>query len=266
VNATGDAAAQTSRRRLDWRGAVVPLALVAIAQVSAMLFGIKSDSLAAPSDIAASLAKAVFDGTLLIATAQTLGAALGGLVIGGAIGLIIGILLGLSTTFDRLMQFSIEAIRPIPAAAIIPVAILIFGFGFRMEIAIVAFSSTWPVLIFTRAAVAGVEPRLIEVARALGFGPPARIVKIVLPAALPRIFVAFRLAAGIALIVAVTVEVAANPLGLGNGIMVAQQSLDPALMFAFLVWIGVIGWAFNGALLWAQRRLFGPAAMVDMRR
>jgi ABC-type nitrate/sulfonate/bicarbonate transport system permease component len=113
--------------------------------------------------------------------------------------------------------------------------------------------------------VAGIEPRLVEVARVLGFGFLDRVRKIILPAALPRIFVAFRLASGIALIVAVTVEVAANPLGLGHGIMVAQQSLQPALMFAFLVWIGVLGWALNGFLLWAQRRLFGPAAMAGTR-
>jgi len=85
----------------------------------------------------------------------------------------------------------------------------------------------------------------------------------VLPAALPRIFVAFRLAAGIALIVAVTVEIAINPLGLGYAMMNAQQTLRPALMLALLVWIGLIGWGFNGLLLWMQNRLFGPAARVE---
>jgi NitT/TauT family transport system permease protein len=79
---------------------------------------------------------------------------------------------------------------------------------------------------------------------------------------LPRIFVAFRLAAGYALIIAVTVEITANPLGLGYGIMVAQQSLHPDLMFAYLFWIGLVGWSFNWLLSWAQRRLFGPAALV----
>jgi ABC-type nitrate/sulfonate/bicarbonate transport system permease component len=165
-------------------------------------------------------------------------------------------------TADRLMEFSIEAFRPIPAVALIPIALLIFGFGFRMEIAIVAFAAFWPVLILSRSAVAGVEPRLIQVARALGFGMAARVWKIVLPAALPRIFVAFRLAAGIALIVAVTVEIAANPLGLGYGMMLAQQTLRPELMLAFLVWLGIVGWGMNQVLVWSQRRLFGPAAMV----
>jgi NitT/TauT family transport system permease protein len=132
-----------------------------------------------------------------------------------------------------------------------------------MEIAIVAFSTVWTVLILTRAAVAGIEPRLLEVSRVLGLSFAARVWKIILPAALPRIFVAFRLAAGIALIVAVTVEVVANPLGLGHSIMLAQQTLRPDLMFALLVWIGLTGWVLNAALLWAQWKLFGPAAIVE---
>ena len=110
--------------------------------------------------------------------------------------------------------------------------------------------------------MAGVEPRLIQVARALGFGLASCVWKIILPAALPRIFVAFRLAVGIALIVAVTVEIAANPLGLGYNMMLAQQTLQPELMFALLFWLGIMGWALNHAMLWSQKRLFGPAAMV----
>ena len=83
-----------------------------------------------------------------------------------------------------------------------------------------------------------------------------------IPAALPRIFVAFRLSAGIALIVAVTVEIAINPIGLGAGIMLAQQALRPDLMLAYLFWIGVIGYALNVLLIAAQRRLFGRAALA----
>jgi ABC-type nitrate/sulfonate/bicarbonate transport system permease component len=84
----------------------------------------------------------------------------------------------------------------------------------------------------------------------------------VIPAALPRIFVAFRLAAGVALIVAVTVEIAVNPLGLGYGIMTAGQALRPDLMLAYLVWIGIVGFALNAALVLAQQRLFGRAAQI----
>jgi NitT/TauT family transport system permease protein len=153
-------------------------------------------------------------------------------------------------------------VRPIPSVALAPVALVALGFGYRLEIAIVAFACTWPVLLLTRSAVAGVEPRLIEVARALRLSFPARVVKIIVPAALPRIFVAFRLAAGFALIVAVTIEIAINPLGLGAGMMTAGQALRPELMLAYLLWIGIVGFALNILLVLAQQRLFGRAALV----
>ena len=160
------------------------------------------------------------------------------------------------------MEVTIEAIRPIPSIALLPIALIALGFGYRMEIAIVAFACVWPILILSRAAVREVEPRLMEVSRALRLSPADRVRKIIIPAALPRIFVAFRLAAGIALIVAVTVEIAINPIGLGAAIMTAQQALRPDLMLAYLVWIGLIGYGLNAGLMLAQRRLFGRAALV----
>jgi NitT/TauT family transport system permease protein len=223
---------------------------------------LQSDTLASPAAALGAGVRALADGTMLVATAQTLANAFGGLALGGGAGLVFGILLGSSAVADRLMEFSVEALRPIPSVALIPVAMLTFGFGFRMEIAIVAFASFWPLLILSRNAVAGVDPALFDVARVLRLKPLARTLKIVLPAALPRIFVAFRLAAGIALTVAVTVEVSTNPLGLGYGMMLAEQSLHPELMLAYLLWIGIIGWALNFAILHAQRRLFGRSAQV----
>jgi NitT/TauT family transport system permease protein len=241
------------------KGAAFPLALVIVAEIAFRGLGVKSDTLAAPSAIVVAAWSALLDGSLAAATAQTLWAALAGLVLGGSVGLVLSILFGLFAPLARLLQIPIEVLRPIPSIAVLPIAMLVFGFGFRMEIAIVAFACLWPVLIIGQAAIAGIEPRLLEVGRALGLGLGARIVKIVLPAALPRLFVAFRLAASAALIVAVTVEIAANPLGLGYQLIAAQQSLQPATMLATLLWVGVVGWGLNWLLLTAQRRLFGPA-------
>lgn len=247
-------------RRL--RGLAFPVALLVIAQIAAMATHLQSYTLAAPSEAFLAGVHAVADGSLFVATVQTLANAFGGLALGGAAGLVCGIALGSNAIADRLMEFSVEALRPIPSVALIPIAMLTFGFGFRMEIAIVAFAAFWPVLILTRNAVAGIDPALLDVARVLRLTPLARTVKIVLPAALPRIFVGFRLAAGIALTVAVTVEVSTNPLGLGYGMILAEQSLHPDLMLAYLLWIGILGWGLNFAITHAQRRLFGRAAFA----
>lgn len=247
----------------EWlKALLLPVTALVAFEIWARASGLHSDSLAPPSAIVVALLEALGDGSILTATRDTLVSAFAGLAIGGGLGLALGIALGIFRIFDRLMEVTIEAIRPIPSIALLPIALIALGFGYRMEIVIVAFACIWPILILSRAAIGGIEPRLIEVSRALRLTPVDRVRKIIIPAALPRIFLAFRLAAGIALIVAVTVEIAINPIGLGAGIMTAQQALRPDLMLGYLLWIGLVGYALNAALIVAQRRLFGRAAVV----
>ena len=196
---------------------------------------------------------AAADGSLLSATAFTLGSAALGLGIGALLALLLGIALGLSARASRMAFLSIEVFRPVPSVALIPLAMLIWGFGLRMEVAVVAFATFWPLLVLTQAAVRQVEPQLLEVALALELTPAQRTRWVVLPAIVPRLFVALRLGVAIALVVAVTVEIAANPSGMGYAMSLAQQSLDPALMLAWLLWIGVVGVAINSGAMWLQR-------------
>lgn len=248
--------------RAALKALVLPVALLVAAEAAVRVSGTTSQAIAAPTAVAFALVEALTDGSMLTATRDTLVGAFAGLALGSVLGLALGILLGLVKPLDRLMEITIEAVRPIPSVAVIPIAMLALGFGYGMEIAIVAFACLWPMLILSRSAITGIEPRLLEVARALRLSPVQRVFKIVLPAALPRIIVAFRLAAGIALVVAVTVEIAANPLGLGYGILIAQQSLRPELMLAYLLWIGLVGLLVNALLAWGQGRLFGRAALT----
>jgi ABC-type nitrate/sulfonate/bicarbonate transport system permease component len=243
----------------------LPFGLIALAEIGARAGG-PSDSVAPPSEVAAAFGGALADGSLIAATRDTLIAAFVGLAIGASLGLALGIVLGSFRALDRLLEFALELLRPIPSVAVIPIALVALGFGYRLEFVIVAYACFWPLLILTRAAVGSVEPRLIEVARVLKLTPLQRMLKIVAPAVLPRVFVAFRLAAGVSLIVAVTVEIAVNPQGLGYEVMTAGQALRPALMLAYVVWIGIVGFALNAALVFAQMRLFGQAARVEAAR
>ena len=178
-------------------------------------------------------------------------------------GLAAGIALGFSETLRRAAFLTIELLRPIPSVALLPLSLLIFGFGYRMEIAVIAFATFWPSLILTQNAVAQIEPRLIEVARLMGLSRLQTAWKIVLPAAAPRLMTALRLAAGLALVVAVTAEIVSNPQGLGHDLMIAQETLRPERMFAVLFWVGLIGWGKNAALLRLERWLFAHRGEVD---
>ena len=123
-----------------------------------------------------------------------------------------------------------------------------------MSAAVAAFACFWPILIVTAAAVRGIDPRLIEVGRMLGLSLPRRILKLALPAAIPGIMVGVRIAAGIAIVVTVTTEIVSNPRGLGYGMTIAAQSLQADLVWATLLWVGVIGWLVNWAMLCLEQR------------
>jgi len=150
-----------------------------------------------------------------------------GFAIGTIIGLALGIAFGISDTLNRLMEVTVEAIRPIPSIALLPIALISARFrlphGNRDRGVCLRLAGPDPLPrrgAQHRAAADGGGAGVTPAAGAAGL-------KIIIPAALPRIFVAFRLSAGIALIVAVTVEIAINPLGLGAGIMAGAAGAAP---------------------------------------
>lgn len=241
------------------QAATFPVCLLSLLEWYAR--GADSQALAPPSLAAQAFVAACADGSLWQATLFTLVSAALGLLPGAGLGVLLGIALGLSPRASAISFLSVEVLRPVPSVALIPLALLVFGFGLRMEVAVVGFATFWPMLLLAQAAARQVDPRLLEVAMALGLSPRDRICKIMIPAMVPRLFVALRLGVAVALVVAVTVEIAANPHGMGYAIMIAQQSLDPALMLAWLLWIAVVGFAVNHlaqrAQTWVARRMGG---------
>lgn len=227
------------------RPLAVPALLLACLEFWARTAGASSEAIAAPSAALRAFAQSLSDGSLLSTTAFTLLSAGLGLAIGSVAGILVGVTLGLSQRAARAGFVTIELLRPVPSVALIPLAMLVFGFGLQMETAVVAFATFWPMLVMTQAAVRQVHPRLLEVALVLEMAPVRRFTSIVLPAIVARLFVALRLGVAVALVVAVTVEISANPHGMGYAMSVAQQSLDPATMWAWLFWIAVVGFAVN---------------------
>lgn len=245
------------------RAIAVPAVLIALLEWYTRTAGASSDALAPPTAAARALGQAALDGSLFQATGFTLGSAALGLFIGAVLGTLLGILLGLSHRAARMSFLTVEVLRPVPSVALIPLALLVFGFGVTMETSVVAFATFWPMLVLSQAAARQIEPRLLEVATALQLSPSDRLWKIIVPAMVPRLFVALRLGVAIALVVAVTVEIAANPHGMGYAIMIAQQSLDPALMLAWLFWIALVGFVINAAALWLERRVQRAMGVVQ---
>jgi NitT/TauT family transport system permease protein len=241
---------------LPWRGLVVPVGTILAIEIICRVFGFQSDSVPLPSQIGGALWHGLADGSIFRVTTQTLAAALGGVALGAVVGLSLGILFGIFPIVFWMLEFTTEVIRPIPTIALIPLALLIFGFGYTMETALIVKSSIWPVLFVSHAAVGGIERRLFEVAKLLKLSPVTVIRKIVIPAILPAIYVGFRLSMGLALLLAIAIEIVVNPHGLGFAMIRAEETSRPDLLFALLTWTGLLGWAINAGLEWTQCRFF----------
>ena len=230
------------------RGAALPLFILAVWELSSRLGVMTYESLSYPSAIAAAGWAALLDGSILESTWETCQSALLGLALGAVIGVALGAVVGLSRLASRAAGPTFDALRAIPSVALMPLGLLLFGWGLAMEVVVVAYACCWPIMIATSAAVRGVEPRLLEVADALEMSFAERLRKSVLPAAVARSGVGVRVALGIALVVAVTIEIAVNPRGLGYALVLAQQSLRPDVMFAQILWLALIGFALNALL------------------
>lgn len=235
-------------------GAVLPILFLSLWEALSRAGVLSEDGFSRPTRFVVAGAKALADGTLLEQTGQTFAAAAQALLIAALAGIVIGAILGLFRPLERAAQLTIDALRPIPSVALIPLSLLLFGFSRNMSAAVAAFACFWPILIVTISAVRSVDARLLEVGRLLGFSFGKIIWKFAIPAALPSIMVGIRVAAGIAIVVTVTTEIVTNPRGLGFAMTMSAQSLQADLVWATLLWVGVIGWLVNWSLERLERR------------
>src|ERR1700728_1936355 len=114
------------------RGLLIPLILIVLWELGGRAGIFPEDTMSRPSLALAGGWEALADGSLLIATAQTFQAALTGLAIGSAIGIAIGVPLGLSPVAEAVVGPTLDTIRPVPSLALLPLALLIYGFGAPM--------------------------------------------------------------------------------------------------------------------------------------
>jgi sulfonate transport system permease protein len=213
------------------------------------------DYLPAPSAIAAGLPELLDDRGVIGETLHTVGATLLGWGIAVALGLSIGALLGVSPTAREYGLTSVELLRPVPAVALVPVAMLMFGFSIQTELLVIVIPSIWPVLVSTMRGIMTVPDRLEDVARTLRLGRVEAVVKVLMPAAAPAVLVGCRLSMTTALVLAVVAEMIGNPEGIGYAVVREAQALHPDLMFAYVLIAGMLGVLLNAGLLWFGRLL-----------
>jgi len=201
---------------------------------------------------------------LLLADIQaSLSRVLGGFTVAMTLGVPLGIMMGRFRRWDDFWGMLISFSNPIPKIGLVPLFLLWLGIGEASKIAVVAAGAIFPVLINTYNGVRGVNPILIWRAQTLGPTQVEILYKVVLPAALPSIFVGARIAMALAWVILIAAEMVAARSGLGFRILYGQQMFETNVVFAGLLTISLLGFAFDRLLQAMSHRICGWYFRLD---
>ncbi|MDQ0597599.1 ABC-type nitrate/sulfonate/bicarbonate transport system permease component [Streptomyces canus] len=235
-------------------GAAGLAAFLALGEAVPRLGLVKEAYFPPTSRIADALGTELSDDTFWTALGDTLTGWALGLVIASTAGIVLGVAIAVVPYLREATASTIEFLRPIPSVALIPLAVLMYGTELRSVLLLVVYASFWQVLIQVLYGVQDVDPVAEETARSYGLGPWARVRHVLWPTALPYVMTGIRLAAAVALILAITAELVIGAPGLGARIAVAQNSQAVPEMYALIVVTGVLGLLINVGARTVERR------------
>jgi NitT/TauT family transport system permease protein len=179
----------------------------------------------------------------------------GGFAIATLVALPIGLLIGRISLVRRLLDPTLQVLRPIPVTAWLPLSMIMFGLGPRSAFFLVCLGAFYPILVNTIFGVRSIDPRLFEAASMLGCDGTAQFFRVVLPASLPAIFTGLRLGLGFAWVVIVVGEMTGVQTGLGAIIMEARQLSRTEIVICGMIVIGVFGFLSDQLVMLIGRRL-----------
>jgi len=168
-----------------------------------------------------------------------------------------GLVLGLSPTANKAAGAVLEFLRPIPSVALIPLAILLYGRGTEMKVALVIYACVWPILFNTIYGIRSVDPVASDTARVFGLGKVKTAIRVHLRSASPFVYTGVKIAASIAVILAVSAELlAGGAAGIGILMLEASSIGDQPRVYALTIVTGLIGLALNLVFASVERRIF----------
>ncbi len=225
---------------------LLPAALLVLWQLASQLQWVDANILASPLAVLRTTWAGLADGSLLTAMGLSLGRTIGGLLLGGGLGFALGLLLGLSSTFNRLLNPSLSALRQIAIFAWVPLITAWFGLGEPAKWVFVALAAFFPLFIATHRSVASLSPQLAEAAQVLRLSLWQRLRRLVLPGAAPGIFAGLRLSLIYAWLGTIGAEyfMPSNG-GIASLMIGAQQLMRMDLIMSGMLLVGITGALLN---------------------
>ena len=178
-----------------------------------------------------------------------------GFLFAAAVGIPLGIFVGWNRLVARLVDPTIQMLRPVPITAWLPFSIAVFGIYDAGALFLIGLGAFYPIVINTTHGVRDTNLLLLRAARMLGAREGTVLFKVVLPSALPSIFTGLRLGVGIAWTAVIVAEMIAVKSGLGyvlwDAYYVGRMDICVATMFS----VGLLGFLSDQAILLASRLL-----------
>lgn len=186
---------------------------------------------------------------------QTMWAWFLGLTIATLGGLAVGLLIGSSSFLRAATHTTVEFLRPIPAVGLIPLAALLFGPRIGAELLIVVYGCFWIVMIQVMYGITDIDKVADDTVRTLRMTWLQRVWHLVLPTLLPYLLTGIRLAATVALILAISSELIVGTPGIGRAVAQAQLNDNPPAMIALILTSGLLGILVNLIFRFIERKV-----------
>ena len=178
-----------------------------------------------------------------------------GMVIACAIGIPFGLLLGASRTLDTIMSPYIWTMASLPRIALIPLLILLMGFGQKMQLTIIVLSAVFPIAINCWAGVKTVDPSMLRAGAVFGAGKITQYRKIVLPFTLPFVISGINQGISRGLVGMLVGELlGGGGEGLGRMLALAADRFQTPLLYGVLILLAVMSVSFVQLMRWVERK------------
>jgi len=179
-----------------------------------------------------------------------------GLLFGTVSGVVLGTLLGSFRPLYKVLQLPVDFIRSIPATALFPLFIVLFGLGDTVKIFVAAWAACLIILINTLYGLKSVSQTRRLLGKLKRFSLFKTIRLIIIPSALPYIAAGIRVSLSFALVVELVAEMfLGSNNGLGHRIFSAASVLAMEEVYVGILLIGVMGYGLNSLMLLVERRV-----------
>lgn len=203
---------------------------------------LRFDKVPGPADVYDSLKGQLKSGSYYQDLLASLRRILLGFGLAAVSGVAIGMAIGRSRVVQALVRPLIEVARPIPAIALVPLAILVFPTGEQGIVFITFFAAFFPVVVSTIHAMKTLPKVWEEAARTMGARRLSVLAHVVLPGAMPGIFSGLSVSMGVAWICVISAEMISGQFGIGYYTWQSYGLLDYSGVIVGMLSIGILGW------------------------